>query len=492
MDRLLTTAQMRALEQAAIGSGRATGRALMEVAGRGVAQLILSRWPSARRARVLAGPGNNGGDGYVVARHLARAGWRVEVAALAPPSTDDARAAAADWNGPTWPWEDATEDVDWDMVVVDGLFGTGLTRPLPKAAADTLEALRLHGGPMVAVDITSGVCADSGRLLGRQRWHGTDLTVTFQAAKPGHLLDRGGAQGGELAVIDLGLGSVAPSGTGPQAWIISAPGYGVAKRRGHKYDHGHALILAGPATRGGAARLAARAALRIGAGLVTLGAPRDALAENAARLDAVMLREIGEAGQLRAALADRRISAVLMGPGLGRDRAADLRAAVEGGPGLVLDADALDGDLGPLPDRCVLTPHGGEFARLCPDLAARLEAAPQTGPAFSRLDAARQAAARFKAVVLLKGPDTAIAAPDGLAAIHAARGQRAAPWLATAGSGDVLAGLITGLLARGVDPFDAAGAAAWLHVEAALRVGPGLIAEDLPEALPAVLRDLGA
>jgi len=376
------------------------------------------------------------------------------------------------------------------MVVVDALFGTGLTRPLPPEVVRVIEALTSCAGPVVAVDIASGLCADSGRVLGDVPFHGVDLTVTFQAPKPGHLLDRGGRQGGELAVIDLGLGSHAPAGTGPQPWIVGPPAVVVAKRGGHKYDHGHALVLAGPATQGGAARLAARAALRVGAGLVTLGAPRDALAENAARLDAVMLREIGEAGQLDAALQDRRISAVLMGPGLGRDRAPALRTAARGARGLVLDADAIDGDLGPLPDRCVLTPHDGEFARLCPDLAAQLAEVPQRGPAFSRLDAAGQAAARLQAVVLLKGPDTVIAAPDGRAAIHAARGRRAVPWLATAGAGDVLAGLITGLLARGLDPFDAACAAAWLHVEAALHIGPGLIAEDLPEALPAVLRAL--
>ncbi|MRX49079.1 NAD(P)H-hydrate dehydratase [Paracoccus sp. S-4012] len=489
MTPLLTSAQMRALEAEAIAAGRTTGRAMMEDAGRGVAQLILSRWPGARKARVLAGPGNNGGDGYVVARHLAEAGWRVEVAALAPPATADAAAAAADWHGPVRAWEDATGGADAETVVVDALFGTGLVRPLAAEVARVIDRLARQAGPVVAADIASGICADSGRVLGGGASHDVELTVTFQAARPGHLLDQGGAQSGELAVIDLGLDVGAEDGR--RIMQVGAP-RDMGKHTGHKYDHGHALILAGPATRGGAARLAARAALRIGAGLVTVGAPDDALIENAARLDAVMLREIGAPGQLRDALEDRRISAVLMGPGLGRDRASALVAAARGARALVLDADALDADLGALPAECVLTPHDGEFARLCPDLAARLAETPLQGPAFSRVDAAREAAARLGAVVLLKGPDTVIAAPDGRACIHAAHRAAAAPWLATAGSGDVLAGLITGLLARGFPAYDAAASATWLHAAAARRFGPGLIAEDLPDLIPAVLRDLGA
>ena len=204
-----------------------------------------------------------------------------------------------------------------------------------------------------------------------------------------------------------------------------------------------------------------------------------------------MLREVGTAHDLAAALEDRRISAVLLGPGLGQERAPDLVAtAATDAQALILDADALLPDLPPLPPRSLLTPHDGEFARLVPDLAARLAAPALAGPAYSRLDAARDAARRLGATILLKGPDTVIAAPDGRVAVHAARGRRAAPWLATAGAGDVLAGLAAGLIGRGHDPFDAACAAAWLHVEAALQFGPGLIAEDLPEAIPAVLRAL--
>ena len=320
----------------------------------------------------------------------------------------------------------------------------------------------------------------------------------------------------------------------------------LAKREDqHKYAHGHALVLSGGPGMGGAARLAARGALRIGAGLVTIGCPPQALAENAARLDAVTLRPLEDGGALADVLADRRITALCLGPGLGTGaREAGLVAVALGlpvpgltrdpdsaglygrpvGPGsrqggapvsralplplvgrgegwgarsMVLDADALT-ILSQHPELfaalhkgCVLTPHAGEFARLFPDIAAKLAEPATKGPAFSKVDAAREAAARAGCVVLYKGPDTVIADPSGRCAINSAHYDRATPWLATAGSGDVLAGFITGLLARGFDPFDAACTAAWLHVEVARRFGPGLIAEDLPEQLPAVFRSLG-
>lgn len=261
----------------------------------------------------------------------------------------------------------------------------------------------------------------------------------------------------------------------------------------HKYSHGHALILAGGPGRGGAARLAARGALRIGAGLVTVGCPPAALVENAARLDAVMLRPVRDAADLARLLEDRRITALCAGPGLGFDRARELvPVALASGRAVVLDADALSAHAAEpealfarCTDRTVLTPHAGEFARLFPDLA---EGAPGAPP---KAEAARRAAARAGAVVLCKGPETVIAAPDGRLAVSDARGPRAAPWLATAGSGDVLAGFITGLLARGLPPLEAAETAALLHLDCARQFGPGLIAEDLPEMLPAVFRALG-
>lgn len=267
----------------------------------------------------------------------------------------------------------------------------------------------------------------------------------------------------------------------------------------HKYAHGHALILSGPTGKGGAARLAARGALRIGAGLVTVGCPPEAMSENAARLDAVMLCAFHDADALARVLEDRRINALCLGPGLGRRRARDLvPVALAHERATVLDADALtafgddpDALFASLHAACILTPHGGEFARLFPDLAERLHATATTGPAYSKVDATRAAAARAGCVVLYKGPDTVIAAPDGRCSINAAHYDRTAPWLATAGSGDVLAGFVTGLLARGFDPMSTAEAAAWLHVECARSFGPGLIAEDLPEELPKVFRALG-
>jgi len=273
----------------------------------------------------------------------------------------------------------------------------------------------------------------------------------------------------------------------------------LAKPQGHKYDHGHALVLTGGMGRTGAARLAARGALRVGAGLVTLGAPGSAMLECAAQITALMLRRVEGAEDLAALLGDPRINALCLGPGMGVERAGEFLAVVRDGgvkphPTVVVDADALTA-LGsvaaPLSPGWVLTPHGGEFARLFPDLAAKLTALAVTGPAYSKVDAAREAAARAGCVVLFKGPDTVIAQPDGRAAVHAASGARAVPWLATAGAGDVLAGLIAGLCARGLSGFEAACAAAWLHVEAARAFGPGLIAEDLPDALPGVLRALG-
>ncbi|MGR3717279.1 MAG: NAD(P)H-hydrate dehydratase, partial [Thermohalobaculum sp.] len=269
---------------------------------------------------------------------------------------------------------------------------------------------------------------------------------------------------------------------------------------GHKYAHGHALILSGGVGKGGAARLAARGALRVGAGLVTVGPPPAAIIENAAQLDAIMLRPVADADALAEILKDERVGALCLGPGLGVGaRTLELvAAALAAKRGTVLDADALTSFAEDPPklfallhETCVLTPHLGEFARLFPDLAAKLSEAPTKGPAYSKVDAAREAAARAGCVVLLKGPDTVIADPQGRAAINSAHYERAAPWLATAGSGDVLAGMITGLLARGIAPMAAAETAAWLHVEAARKFGPGLIAEDLPEMIPAVFREIG-
>ncbi|SMG45140.1 MULTISPECIES: bifunctional ADP-dependent NAD(P)H-hydrate dehydratase/NAD(P)H-hydrate epimerase [Paracoccus] len=499
---ILTTRQMRALEGTAINSASVTGAALMERAGAGVVTEVLTFWPEYAqqpgRAVILCGPGNNGGDGYVIARQLASCGWQIRLAALAPPVTPDARAAAAGWIGTVAALDDiGPEDFPPGTLCIDALFGTGLTRPLPDECAAPLRLAAACGCPIVAVDILSGLCADSGRVLGGLDLPAVALTVSFQRARLGHLLAQGGELSGALRLVDIGLDSWMKGVDGPA--LLAGPQPALAKRAGHKYDHGHALILGGGSGQGGAARLTARAALRVGAGLVTLACPPDALAENAARLDAVMLRPVPDRAGLERLLEDRRFNALALGPALGLQRARDLvPVALASQRAVLLDADALTafadapGTLfSALHPGVVLTPHGGEFARLFPDLARQLVAPAPTGPAFSRLDAVRQAAARAGCTVLLKGPDTVIATPGGEARIAAAVGEAAAPWLATAGSGDVLSGIIAGLLARGFPPLDAAATGAWLHAEAARDFGPGLIAEDLPGRLPSVLRMLG-
>ncbi len=259
----------------------------------------------------------------------------------------------------------------------------------------------------------------------------------------------------------------------------------------HKYNHGHALVLGGSAGFTGAGRLVARGALRVGAGLVTLGCPHTAIAENAAQLTSVMLMAVEDGMALATKLENTRIAALCLGPGFGVERAGEMLSVVLEAPRpTVLDADALSAlaldatlfDM--LHSDCILAPHGGEFARLFPDIAAKSSAA-------SKVEDTLEASSRAGCIVLYKGVDTVIADPSGNVAVHFAKGARAAPWLATAGSGDVLAGFITGLLARGFDAMQAAETGAWLHVECALKFGAGLIAEDLPEQLPKVFADLG-
>ena len=512
---VLTTAQMRAIESAAMASGQVTGLELMERAGEAVVAAILRKWPEyenhseryTHRAVVLCGPGNNGGDGFVVARLLAEKGWEVRVDLLGDPDhlPPDAKTNHDRWCriGQVHP---VMKDVGYTYqaeLLVDALFGIGLSRPLANNLWGIFDGIHdavnnFFCGPkspnvdqVVAIDVPSGLCADSGRLLAEDDLHiwGADLTVTFHSLKPGHLLADGPDLCREVVVAPIGLGGLAPD---PRCHQVT--GGQVAKSGGNKFDHGSALVIAGPSGHGGAARLSARAALRIGAGLVTIGPPQEALPEHSGQPDALMRRAIDNADALRDLLVDKRLNALCIGPGCGIDRAAALLADLL--PALratVLDADALTAlsrqpDLmAALHDKCVLTPHMGEFARLFPDLAERLDAPPLQGPAYSKLDATRDAAARCGAVVLLKGPDTVIARSDGEAAIHSAFD---IPWLATAGAGDVLAGLITGLLAQGIRPFDAASLGALIHAKAARAFGPGLIADDLPEMIPQVLRDL--
>jgi hydroxyethylthiazole kinase-like uncharacterized protein yjeF len=534
MSELLTAAQMRAIEAAAIASGDVSGLELMERAGRGVVEAVFEEWPelraTAHRAVVLCGPGGNGGDGFVVARLLKEWGWEVEVFLYGDPERmpPDARVNYERWLG-MGEVRDAVQIEDEDQLIdlqpdlfIDALFGIGLNRPISVPVKDIGGFMDYSqrwvfdsGAPTVSIDVPSGLCSDSGRSLGASMTPA--LVVTFHAPKVGHLLaDNDGTNSAKLRVVDIGLprqhklklthkvAMMLPEGQRRTVWTVVEPHGNLPKQQwfSHKYSHGHALILSGPSGRSGAARLAARGALRIGAGVVTVGCPEGALAEHAARLDAVMLRAVADGAALAGVLEDRRINALCLGPGMGVGaRGAELVGVAlqrRGEPRpTVLDADALTilaqrPDLfAALHDGCVLTPHAGEFARLFPDIALRLAAPATAGPAYSKVDACREAAARAGCVVLFKGPDTVIAGPDGRCAINSAAYERAAPWLATAGSGDVLAGFITGLLARGVSPFDAACSAAWLHVECARSFGPGLIAEDLPEELPKVFRALG-
>ncbi len=485
---LLTPAEMTKADDLTIANGT-PGIQLMEAAGLAVAEVARRRLPEGGRVAVLVGPGNNGGDGLVAARVLAETGLQVTAGVLKPrvDMTGDAAIAGAAWHGTSVALSPAViADAD---LVVDALFGAGLTRPVEGVTAEVIDAVNASGVPVVAVDLPSGIDGRNGQVLGtaiRAR-----DSVTFFRLKPGHLLHPGRAYAGRLIVADIGiepsvLGIVRPKlfRNLPHLWRL--PELAVD---GHKYLRGHAVVVSGAGTRTGAARLAARGALRVGAGLVTVASPPDALAANAAHLTAIMLLPMEGADGLAAILADRRRNAVVLGPGLGvGPHTADLvGAALAARAATVLDADALTsfadssetlfGMIGGGRGKAVVcTPHEGEFARLLPALAAR----------DSKIDRAREAAHLSGAVFVLKGPDTVVAAPDGRAAIA----DNAPPTLATAGSGDVLAGMVGGLLAQGMPPFEAAAAAVWLHGAAGATLGRGLISEDLPEALPQVFAGL--
>jgi NAD(P)H-hydrate epimerase len=475
---LLTTAEMARADAFAVAHG-VPSPVLMENAGRAVADAIVTRFKPCA-VTVLCGPGNNGGDGFVVARLLDESGFTVRVAQDGDHHKGDAKQMSARWKGARVALE--PDALNGARLVVDALFGAGLSRPLEGAAAQMVEAL--NDLPVVAVDIPSGVSGDTGQALGGVYVRAA-LTVTFFRKKPGHLLLPGRALCGETVVADIGIPAQAANSqlheNNPGLWKFPWPGL-----EGHKYSRGHCVVMSGPAHATGAARLAARAALRVGAGLVSVASPPDAVLVHAAHLTAIMIKPFQGAPGLENLLSDKRLNAVVLGPGLGVGRATrDLAAtALKSGAAVVLDADAITSFredpqalFGLVDDRCVLTPHEGEFERLFPGLLDQ---------SASKLEAARAAAARALCVVLLKGADTVIAAPSGKAVINS----NAPPSLATAGAGDVLAGLIAGLLAQGMPAFDAACAGAWLHGAAASRFGPGLIAEDLPEMLPGVLAGL--
>jgi hydroxyethylthiazole kinase-like uncharacterized protein yjeF len=478
---LLSPAEMARADRLAMASG-VPGERLMERAGAAVAEAVLGRW-SPRPVAVLCGPGSNGGDGFVAARHLAAAGWEVELFQLGERGAlkGDAARHAALWPGPVAPLAEALPERT--ALIVDAIFGAGLARDVDGVARAALERAAQRRLPIVAVDVPSGVDGASGAVRGYAP--ACAVTVTFFRKKPGHVLYPGRALCGETLVAEIGipqsvLDEVAPRSfeNAPELWLDAFPWPAATD---HKYRRGHALI-AGGAVMTGAARLAARAAARSGAGLVTVAAPEAVFPIYAASLTGVIVQPMGGIADYSALLADPRRNALLVGPGAGTGAATReiAAAALATRRAVVLDADVFAVFAGQrealaamIAGPTILTPHEGEFARVF-------------GPVADRLASAREAARASGAVVLLKGADTVIAAPSGWAAINT----NAPPELATAGSGDVLAGIATGLLAQGMTPPLAAAAAVWLHGRAAARFGPGLVAEDLIDALPAVLREL--
>jgi ADP-dependent NAD(P)H-hydrate dehydratase / NAD(P)H-hydrate epimerase len=520
---LLTNSEMSEADRLTI-SGGTPGSVLMENAGAAVALQAAALLPRCRRVAVVCGPGNNGGDGFVAARLLAAPECSVEVGLLGVPERlhGDAAHAAKRWTGKI----QAVEELALDAadLVIDALFGSGLARDLDGAAMALVLALNewtlRTKKPILSIDVPSGIDGSSGQIRGVAIR--AARTVTFFRRKPGHLLLPGRIHCGKTVVADIGiadsvLAAIAPKTfvNGPSVWQQMFP---VPHIGGNKYSRGHAVVVSGGLAHTGAARLAARGALRAGAGLVTVATPQEALCAHASALTAIMTRVSNSADDLTDLLADRRKNAVVMGPalGVGEETRAMVRAALtaareQSAPrrAVVLDADALTSFAD---DACslaqlirqrdgnaVLTPHDGEFARLfgrCRDDEDRWADLIGTGhdvPSLleklnseSKLDRARAAAALSGAVMILKGPDTVVASPEGLATI----GEDLPAWLATAGSGDVLAGIVAALLAQSMPAFEAASAAVWLHGAAARHFGEGLISEDIPETLPGVLHAL--
>ncbi|HZH52286.1 MAG TPA: NAD(P)H-hydrate dehydratase [Microvirga sp.] len=487
---VLTPAEMRRADAATIAAGT-PGIELMRRAGHAVAAAAAEMVPPGGRIVVAAGPGQNGGDGFVAATALAERGYRVYVVLLGALEqlTGDSAKAAQDWRGEVLP-SDAAPLHEADLII-DALFGTGLARDLDGRARWLVEQIDGAGRPVLAVDLPSGLDGETGEVRGAVVK--AARTVTFAARKPCHLLMPGRVYCGPVEVADIGIAAEILSAcggslfaNGPALWRHNLP---KPELSSHKYERGHTLVASGGATRTGAARLAAKAALRIGSGLVTVASPPEALGVNAAHLTAVMLRGCDGPEGLHGILKDPRFNALVLGPALGVHAAtrAMVGVAAHARRSLVLDADALTSFEGLASELhqafrhapTVLTPHEGEFKRLFSEHPDLLDPP-------SKIERARRAAAYTGAVVLLKGPDTVIAAPDGRAAIN----ENGTPYLATAGSGDTLCGIIAGLMAQGLPAFEAACAGAWIHAEAGAAFGPGLIAEDLADLLPGVLRRL--
>lgn len=471
-----------------------TGSKLMDRAGRAVADRIAAGYPLGTRVAVVCGPGNNGGDGFVAARVLRERGYPVELFLLG--SKDALKGDAAEAAG-RWPGEVlviAAGRLAQAGVVVDALFGAGLARDLTGEAKAAVEAVNAAKRPVIAVDLPSGIDGASGQVRGAAVRAAE--TVTFARRKPGHLLMPGRLHAGKIRVADIGIKDATVAAAGVQTFAneppLWLPQYPVPDPDGHKYRRGHVLVVSGPASATGAARLSARGALRAGAGLVTVGGGKAAVPILAASLTAIMVREFSGPKGLAGILKDERLNVVVLGPGQGVGKATRdaVAAAARAKRRLVLDADALTSYAGNAAGlaktirsapEAVLTPHDGEFNRLFNRSYQDIEFT-------SKIEKVLYYARHVNAIVVLKGPDTVVGSPDGRASIAA----NAPPTLATAGSGDVLAGFIAGLLAQGMPAFEAASCAVWLHGECANEFGPGLIAEDLPETLPAVLRRLAS
>ncbi|MDG1021048.1 MAG: NAD(P)H-hydrate dehydratase [Emcibacteraceae bacterium] len=486
---ILSTEQMKTADDFAIADliSRGHGGAdLMEEAGRAVSRRIIGA-VNGNSALVLCGSGNNGGDGFVIARHLKKAGFIVTLALLGDENnlTGDARLMADRWNGEIIPI--APDIVTNCDVIVDALFGTGLSKYISGNLEETLIQVNDCEALKVAVDIPSGIKGNSGEILGAA--FKADITITFCRKKPAHLLYPGKEYCGETLVADIGIDDRAVLETKPDTyenhpdfWLGEFP---ILKSDGHKYHRGHAVVVSGDMISTGASRLAAMAAIKSGAGLVSVSSPDDALSTHAAHLTAIMIRK---QSTLNNDLKDHRLNAWCIGPATGvngNTRQAVL-SIIRSGKKTVLDADALSVfEEGPLElfeainkssdCNCVLTPHSGEFGRVFPYLKK-----------LDKLTATKNAAKLSGAIVIYKGADTVIASPDGRAVISSS----APPALATAGSGDVLAGIITGLLAQSMPAFEAACAAVWLHSECAKKIGLGLISEDLAKEIPAILQEL--
>ena len=493
MNALLTPTEMAEADRLTIAGG-VPGIELMERAGAAVAEAA-ARLATGRPGPVciVAGPGNNGGDGFVAGRILMERGLAVRMLLFGEPGAlkGDAALAAGRWSGPV---DVATpEGLAGAAIIVDALFGAGLARDVTGEAVDLIGAINASGAPVVAVDLPSGIDGATGAVRGSAVR--ALQSVTFFRRKPGHVLLPGRLHCGTVSVHDIGIADRVLAPIGPRAFVndplLWSGAFPVPAVEAHKYSRGHCVVLSGPLPHTGAARLAARAALRAGAGLVTLATPANALMVNATASLAVMVQRVDDTEGFGALLADRRINALVMGPGAGVGAATRTMVlqALRHGRAVVLDADALTSfedeppalfaaiAAGAAP--AILTPHQGEFTRLFGNIAKEIDTK-------GKIEITRAASAASSAIVILKGPDTVVAAPDGRAAVA----ENGPPWLATAGSGDVLAGIAGGLLAQGMDGFAAACAAVWLHGEAGRAAGPGLIAEDLPEALPSLYRAL--